>query len=158
MARPPTRMLTLFDVLLALATRAFGIAVLLLLLALALEMLRHAAPAIAEHGLGFLLSSRWDAGHQKFGVLPQIVGTLHTSLLALLAAGCLGVVAASVLSQGFLPRSVELVMKNVVELLAAIWPGRPRSCWWCWGSRSALPRRSSHVERSDRDIPPPRVL
>ena len=50
-------------------------------------------------------------------------------LLALGIGGFLGVTVALVLSQGFVPRRVELVMKNVIELLAAI----PSVVYGLWG-------------------------
>ena len=51
----------------------------------------------------------------------RIVGTL--------IGGGLGITVALVLSQGFVPRPVEMVMKNINELLAAI----PSEVYGLWG-------------------------
>lgn len=134
-ARPPTRSQKACDVLLALIARGFGISVLMLLAGFAVEVLRQASPAIVDQGLGFMSSSSWDPRRGEFGVLPQIAGTLYTSAIALLFGGTLAVVAATVLSQGFLPRSLEIVMKNVVELLAAI----PSVIYGLWGIYVLIP-------------------
>jgi phosphate transport system permease protein len=90
---------------------------------------------MAELGVDFLLRSNWDPNREVFGVLPQIMGTLYTSLLALVAGGFLGVTIALVTSQGFLSRRWELVLKNVIELLAAI----PSVVYGLWGVFVLIP-------------------
>ena len=42
-----------------------------------------AAPAIRQYGLGFLTTRTWDPNKDQFGILPEIWGTLYTSVLAL---------------------------------------------------------------------------
>src|SRR5687768_74888 len=84
----------------------FGAAVLALLAAILFEVLRHARTAMSDYGLSFLTTSVWDANADKFGILPQIVGTLYTSILALIIGGGLGITVALVLSQGFLDRRI----------------------------------------------------
>ncbi|HWA76942.1 MAG TPA: phosphate ABC transporter permease subunit PstC [Polyangiaceae bacterium] len=128
-ARPPTAFQRGADVAFRAATHGFGVAVLLLLVAIAFEVLRHAKPAVAHYGLRFLSDSVWDANKAEFGISPEIAGTLYTSFIALLVAGFLGITVALVLSQGFLRRHWELVMKNVIELLAAI----PSVVYGLWG-------------------------
>ncbi len=113
----------------------FGIAVVVLLASIVVQVMRHAAPAMAQHGLGFIARSRWDTIHGNFGVLPQIMGTLYTSLLALLLGGVLGVAVALVTSQGFIGKRWELAMKNVIELLAAI----PSVVYGLWGIFVLIP-------------------
>jgi phosphate transport system permease protein len=76
-----------------------------------------------------LSSSVWDANRNEFGIFPEIAGTLYTSFIALVVAGFLGITVALVLSQGFLRRRWELVMKNIIELLAAI----PSVVYGLWG-------------------------
>jgi phosphate transport system permease protein len=113
----------------------FGAAVLALLAAILFEVMRHARTAMSEYGFGFLTTSVWDANADKFGILPQIVGTLYTSILALVIGGGLGITVALVLSQGFLDRRIEIVMKNIVELLAAI----PSVVYGLWGIFALIP-------------------
>jgi len=107
----------------------FGVAVVCLLAGIVFEVMRHAHSAMSNYGLKFLTTSTWDANRAEFGVAPEIAGTLYTSLLALLIGGFLGVTVALVLSQGFVPRRLEIVMKNVIELLAAI----PSVVYGLWG-------------------------
>jgi phosphate transport system permease protein len=110
-----------------------------LTLALALlivwEVGSKAAPAIQQHGLQFLTSTTWDVNKARFGVLPAIWGTLYSSVLALLLGGFFGVSIAIFLTQEFLPPKVEVVFKNIVELLAAI----PSVVYGLWGIFVVIP-------------------
>ncbi|HKO53400.1 MAG TPA: phosphate ABC transporter permease subunit PstC [Polyangiaceae bacterium] len=128
-SRPPSPWQKTFDVSFKYVAHTFGAGVVLLLGAVVFEVLRHAKTAIADYGFGFFTTSTWDANRAHFGILPEILGTLYTSILALGIGGFLGITVAIVLSQGFLPRRVELVMKNVIELLAAI----PSVVYGLWG-------------------------
>lgn len=128
-AKPPSAFQKGADVAFKVIAHVFGGLVALLLLAVVAEVMRHGKGAMSRYGLAFLTDSVWDANREQFGVLPEIVGTLYTSLLALVVGGVLGITVALVLSQRFLPRRGELVMKNVVELLAAI----PSVVYGLWG-------------------------
>jgi phosphate transport system permease protein len=128
-ARPPSVWQKIFDGAFKHVAYAFGAGVVLLLAGVVFEVMRHAKTAMATYGLGFLTTSTWDANRAEFGILAEIAGTLYTSILALGLGGFLGVTVALVLSQGFVPRRVELVMKNVIELLAAI----PSVVYGLWG-------------------------
>jgi phosphate transport system permease protein len=88
-----------------------------------------------EYGLGFLTSTTWDVGKQQFGVLPQIWGTLYSSLLALMIGGFFGVVMAIFLTQDFLPPRLAQVFRTIVELLAAI----PSVVYGLWGLFVVVP-------------------
>ena len=128
-ARLPTGWQTRSDVVFRVLTHVFGAAVALLLAAIVLEVMRHAGGSMLKQGLGFLSGSVWDANKGQFGIFPEIAGTLYTSFWALLLGGFLGITLALILSQGFLSKRGELVMKNVVELLAAI----PSVVYGLWG-------------------------
>jgi phosphate transport system permease protein len=71
----------------------------------------------------FLLGTKWSptfAGEQaSFGVLPLLWGTLYMSLIALVVAVPLGLLAAIYLSEYAKPR-VRKVIKPVLELLAGV--------------------------------------
>ena len=88
-----------------------------------------------EYGVGFLTSTTWDVGKQQFGVLPQIWGTLYSSLLALMIGGFFGVVMAIFLTQDFLPPRMAQVFRTTVELLAAI----PSVVYGLWGLFVVVP-------------------
>ena len=128
-SRPPNAWQKGSDAAFKVIAHAFGGLVVLLLAGVVVEVMRHAYGAMSAYGLRFLTSSVWDANRAQFGVLPQIAGTIYTSFLALLIGGLLGITVALVLSQGFLHHRWELVMKNVVELLAAI----PSVVYGLWG-------------------------
>jgi phosphate transport system permease protein len=109
--------------------------VVLVVLAIVYEVMRHALPAIGEWGIGFLTHSAWDPSRGAFGVLSEILGTLYTSLLALGLGGVLGITVALVTSQRFLSPRFELLLKNVIELLAAI----PSVVYGLWGIFVLIP-------------------
>jgi phosphate transport system permease protein len=134
-ARTPTAWQKQFDVNFKRLAYFFGASVLALLAVILFQIMRRARTSMSEYGLSFLTTSVWDANVHQFGILPQIVGTLYTSILALLIGGGLGITMALVLSQGFLDRRIELVMKNVVELLAAI----PSVVYGLWGIFALVP-------------------
>lgn len=134
-ARPPTSFQTSSDRVFRVVAQGFGLAIVALLAGIVVQVMRHAAPAMSEHGLGFLARSRWDTNGDSYGVLPQIMGTLYTSVLALVLGGVLGVTVALVTSQGFIGKRWELAMKNVIELLAAI----PSVVYGLWGIFVLIP-------------------
>ena len=100
-----------------------------------LEIGSLAAPAISEHGLGFIVGTTWDGNRREFGVLPEIWGTLYSSLLALIIGGFVGIVIAIFLTQDFLSRKVAGVFRMIVELLAAI----PSVVYGLWGIYVLIP-------------------
>jgi phosphate transport system permease protein len=134
-ARPPTAWEKGTDRGFRVTAHLFGAFVVLLLAQIVLLVMQHAQPAIAKYGLAFLSTSTWDVNNEKFGIAPQIAGTLYTSTLALLFGGGLGLTVALVLSQGFLQRRWEVILKNVIELLAAI----PSVVYGLWGIFVLIP-------------------
>ena len=116
-----------------------------------------AAPAVRQYGLGFLTTRTWDPNQDQFGILPEIWGTLYTSVLALAIGAAFGVAAAVFLSEGYLggfvfsllkvfhvefhglwgklPERVEDILKNLIELLAAI----PSVVYGLWGLFVVIP-------------------
>ncbi|MDZ3838377.1 MAG: phosphate ABC transporter permease subunit PstC [Rhodospirillales bacterium] len=134
-SNPPTARDYLSDRLFR-ALAVGGAAIILVLVAyIVWEIGGQAAPAIAQHGLGFLTSSVWDVSNQRFGILPEIWGTLYSSLLALLIGGFFGVFVAIFLTQGFLPPRLAVVFRTIVELLAAI----PSVVFGLWGIYVVIP-------------------
>jgi phosphate transport system permease protein len=116
-----------------------------------------AVPAMSQYGIGFLTGTTWDPNQGAYGILPEIWGTLYSSLLALLIGGAFGVAAAIFLSEGFLaqgvfailrmlgvehhavwrelPDRVEDLLRNLIELLAAI----PSVVYGLWGLFVVIP-------------------
>jgi phosphate transport system permease protein len=94
-----------------------------------------AVPAISEHGLSFITSTTWDVNRGQFGILPEIWGTLYSSLLALIIGGFFGVSVAIFLTQDFLLPQLAAVFRTIVELLAAI----PSVVYGLWGIYVVIP-------------------
>ena len=79
-----------------------------------------AVPAIKQYGLDFIAGTTWDVSRDEFGVLPEIWGTLYSSLLALLLGGIFGIAIAIFLTQDFISFRLAAVFRTIVEFLAAI--------------------------------------
>jgi phosphate transport system permease protein len=116
-------------------TIAFAWLTVLLVLYILWEVGGSAIPAMQKYGLSFITSTAWDVNREQFGVLPEIWGTLYSSLLALILGGFFGVSIAIFLTQDFLPPTIEVIFKNIVELLAAI----PSVVYGLWGIFVVIP-------------------
>jgi phosphate transport system permease protein len=116
-------------------TGLFGVGVAAVLLAIALRVGLDALPAMQQFGLGFLTSSRWNPVDDIYGALPQIYGTIVSSLIALLIAMPIGLGVAIFLSEDFLPPKIQQPIVFMVELLAAI----PSVVYGLWGIFVLIP-------------------
>ena len=117
------------------ATRGAVGSILFLLAFILWSIGRKASVAMQEYGLGFLTSTTWDVGRQQFGVLPQIWGTLYSSLLALVVGGFFGIAMAIFLTQDFLTPRLAQGFRMTMELLAAI----PSVVYGLWGLVVVVP-------------------
>jgi phosphate transport system permease protein len=156
-SRPPTRREIYADRAFRGLTYVFAWSTVLLVLWIVLEIGGSALPAIRQHGLSFITGTTWDANRGEYSILPHIWGTLYSSALALLIATILGVAVAVFLSERFLsafvyqvlklfglqfkpfwaklPDRLENVLKNLIELLAAI----PSVVYGLWGIFVIIP-------------------
>ncbi|MBD2497142.1 phosphate ABC transporter permease subunit PstC [Nostoc sp. FACHB-280] len=116
-------------------TRVFALAVAATLLWIAIQVAIGAWPAIQKFGVGFLAQSTWNPVNDEYGVLPQVYGTLVSSLIGLLIAVPIGVGTAVLLSENFLPSQARVVLVFLVELLAAI----PSVVYGVWGIFVLIP-------------------
>lgn len=115
-------------------TKGFAWLTILVVVLIVLQITRAAAPTIAEHGLEPLGSEKWN-GKTEFGILPQIWGTLYSSILGVSIGALFGVAVAIFLTQDFIPPRWELILKNIIELLAAI----PSVVYGLWGIFVVIP-------------------
>jgi len=99
------------------------------------EIFIKALPAIEKFGFGFITGVQWSPNREVFGVLPVLIGTATSSLLALLLALPLGLAIALFLSEDFLPLGVRQAIRFVIELLAAI----PSVVYGLWGIFVVIP-------------------
>jgi len=134
-SRPPSTLDICVDHVFRGLTLVFAGLTIVLVLYIVLEIGGKASPAIQKYGLSFITSTTWDVNKVRFGVLPEIWGTLYSSVLALLLGGFFGVSIAIFLTQDFLPPKIELLFKNIVELLAAI----PSVVYGLWGIFVLIP-------------------
>jgi len=86
---------------------------------IAVFMFKEGAPIFAKTGLFGMFGQEWDPLHQKFGILPFIVGSIWITFGALVIGVPTGVLAATYLAV-FAKKKVSAVLKPVIELLAGI--------------------------------------
>jgi len=90
-----------------------------LLVALGALLLVSSLPTWQTFGAGFVGGTTWDVVAGVYGALPFIVGTLLSSLIALILATPIGLLTAIFLAE-FAPRRVAIPLTFLIELLAAI--------------------------------------
>ena len=156
-SQPPSRWQGATDKLFRGLCYTFAWLSIFLVVMIVLRIAMQAGPAVRQYGLGFLTTRTWDPNQEQFGVLPEIWGTVYTSLLALLIGSAFGVAAAVFLSEGYLggfvfgilkffhvqfhpfwgklPNQAENTLKNLIELLAAI----PSVVYGLWGYFVVIP-------------------
>ena len=155
--QPPSRGQRWFDVAFRNLCLVFAALTIVLIVVLVIEIGLKAIPVFREYGLSFLWGRIWDSNKQTYGILPEIWGTLYTSLLALFFGSLFGVAAAIFLSEGYLgeavfkllskmhlqlhpfwgtlPQRLEGLLKNLIELLAAV----PSVVYGLWGLFVVIP-------------------
>lgn len=95
---------------------------------LVLALLWRSRLSIHTFGFEFLWTSEWNPVTSQFGALPFIYGTLVSSLIALLLASSVGILAGVYLAE-FAPRKLALGLSMLIELLAAV----PSIVYGLWG-------------------------
>ena len=134
-AQPPTAGEMALDRAFRALTRGFGWLTILVVVLLVVLVGWQASPAIQEYGLKFITGTDWDAGKGQFGILPEIWGTLYSSILGVILGGFFGVTVAIFLTEHFLPPWLEDIFTNIVNLLAAI----PSVVYGLWGIFVVIP-------------------
>lgn len=121
--------------------RSVGALFLVLLLALVVVIAVQGWPAWSHFGWAFLVRRTWDPVHAVYGALPLIVGTVETSVIALVLALPVGLGTAIFLAE-FAPRWARTPITILVELLAAV----PSVVFGLWGLLAVAPWVSSGLE------------
>src|SRR6516162_976430 len=156
-AQTPTQWQKWIDASFQKLCQVFAFLSALLVAFIAVRIVTAATPAMKEYGVQFLTGSTWDPNKDQFGVLAEVWGTLYTSILALGLGTAFGLAAAIFLSEGYLaevvfrllkvfnlhfhsfwgqlPDRLELLLKNLIELLAAI----PSVVYGLWGLFVVIP-------------------
>ncbi|MDO9065330.1 MAG: phosphate ABC transporter permease subunit PstC, partial [Sulfuricella sp.] len=109
-------------------TRLFAFLVFAILAGIVASLLIGSLPAIKAFGFKFLVSPEWNPVTEQFGALVPIVGTLSTSIIALL----IGIPASfgiALFITEMSPRWLKRPLGIAVELLAGI----PSIIYGMWG-------------------------
>lgn len=96
-----------------------------------LSLVQGSLPSIHEFGWKFIFSSDWDPtkGREQYGALLFIVGTLLTSVLALIIAIPLAFSTSLFVAEYFRNTRIASVVSTMVDLLAGI----PSIIYGLWG-------------------------
>ncbi len=115
---------------------AAALVVIVLVFAIGYELWKNSALARQAFGFKFITTAVWDPNlTQQFGALPYILGTLVTSLVAILLAVPIGVGAAVFLSE-LAPGWLRSPLGLFVEMLAAV----PSVVYGLWGLFAFIPQ------------------
>lgn len=109
-------------------TGAFGVLLILIVVAIGFELTRQSLLSIQKFGFDFWRTSTWDPVSGEFGALPFIWGTLYSSILALLLATPISIGIAIFISE-LSPGRLRQPLVFLTELLAAI----PSIVYGLWG-------------------------
>jgi len=96
-----------------------------------------AIPAIKEFGLKFIITNDWNPteGHEIYGALPFIAGTLITSVLALIICLPLAFSTSLFIAEYYRGTRVSYILSSLVDLLAGI----PSIVYGLWGFYTLRP-------------------
>jgi phosphate transport system permease protein len=114
-----------------------GIAVfsLLLLLVIGISLFIKALPIMKDKSLWVLLSSgNWKPFKGEFGFLPYILSTLYVSVIAIIIALPLSLLAAIYLNT-YASKSIRRIFEPVIDLLSGI----PPVIYGVWGTLTIVP-------------------
>ncbi len=109
-------------------TLIFALSVLLMLGGIIVSLFIGAWPAFHEFGPGFITRVEWDPVNDQYGAAIAIVGTLSTSLIALLIAFPVSFGIALFLTE-ICPSRLRRPLGTAVELLAGV----PSIIYGMWG-------------------------
>jgi phosphate transport system permease protein len=153
----PSRRQVVIDVIFRRTCFVFAFLCIALVAFIVLRIAVAAIPAVQRYGFSFLTGRVWDPNTERYGILAETWGTMYTSVLALILGTAFGVAAAIFLSEGYmghtvfgllrrmnlhlhpvwgkLPDQLERLLKNLIELLAAI----PSVVYGLWGLFVLIP-------------------
>lgn len=120
---------------------SFAALVLVVLLGIMLMLFKEAWPAFHHFGFAFLYSEQWDVVNHQFGALVPIVGTLVTSLIAVLIGVPVSfgiAIFISLMAPDWFKRPVGIA----IELLAAV----PSIIYGMWGLFYFAPWFSNSIQ------------
>jgi len=129
------------DVLFKNITRAFAFFVFILLAAIMVSLIYGSRESISTFGLGFLWSDEWNPVTNQYGALVPIIGTLVTSLVALVIAVPVSFGIAMFLTE-LSPAWLRRPLGTAIEMLAAI----PSIIYGMWGLFVFVPLFQEYIQ------------
>jgi len=136
-----TRRFALQDLLFVNATRAFAFIVLMLLLGILASLVYGSLPSIHKFGFKFITNESWNPVTNDFGAVVPALGTVATSLIALLIGVPISFGIALFLTE-ISPTWLKRPLGIAVELLAGI----PSIIYGMWGLFVFAPFFGDHIE------------
>ncbi len=122
-------------------TLSFAALVLVVLLGIIVSLFLRAMPALKEYGFAFITTIEWDPVNDQFGGMIAIVGTLATSLIALLIAFPVSFGIALFLTE-ICPAWLKRPLGTAIELLAGV----PSIIYGMWGLFVFAPLFSEYAQ------------
>ena len=122
-------------------TMLFALSVLVVLVGIIISLILESIPAFKTFGLHFIFSAEWDPVNDQYGALIPIIGTLVTSVIALLIAFPVSFGIALFLTE-ICPAWLRRPLGTAVELLAGV----PSIIYGIWGLFVFAPLFADHVQ------------
>lgn len=109
-------------------TKISAFLVLIILALIFIILFKEAYPAIKAFGLDFLISSKWAPNMEIFGGFPAIIGSILSTLMAMIITTPIAIGIAFFLNE-IANKKIKNYIQTAVELLAAI----PSVIYGMWG-------------------------
>ncbi len=122
-------------------TRSFAFLVFILLAAIMASLLYGSRESISAHGWSFLWTNEWDPVRNEYGALVPIVGTVLSSLIALVIAVPISFGIAMFLTE-LSPTWLRRPLGTAIEMLAAI----PSIIYGMWGLFVFVPLFQQYIQ------------
>jgi phosphate transport system permease protein len=112
-----------------------GIILIIILASIFITLTITSLPSIKHLGIKFLYGKAWNPVTDEYGALPFLIGTLMTSLLALVISTPFALSTAIFLGEYYPKGVISNIFKNIIELLASI----PSVVYGFWGMVVLVP-------------------
>jgi len=129
------------DLLFAGTARVLSLLLILMLFAVFVSLVIESWPAISKFGIGFIWNTTWDPVSEDFGAWPAIVGTLVTSLIAMVIGVPISFGIAIYITD-VAPKRIGTILARLIELMAGI----PSIIFGMWGLFVLAPFMARHIE------------
>ena len=116
------------------STRAVGLFVLVLIVAIGVFLGLQMVPTIHHFGWRFLTVKQWDPERNIAGISAAIVGTIEVAVVAVGVAFPLAVTTALFITE-VVPRKIRATLVSLIDLMAAV----PSIIYGAWGAALLQP-------------------